>query len=123
MKKMMWCVAALLALSGCGGGGNESGPVDSIEVSMSNVTVTKGDGGCYVGNGPLVHVFGGTPPYRVSNPLPSGLAFSRNVVPASGDAFQINFVGGVCMTSMVVTVEDDMGRLARVTVNNGSAGS
>ncbi len=119
--KMMWCAAALLALSGCGGGGNESGPADSIEVSMSTVTVSKGDGGCYIGNGPQVHVFGGTPPYRVSNPLPVGLSFSRSVVPASGDAFQINFVGGICMTSMVVTVEDDMGRLARVTVNNGSS--
>lgn len=119
--KMMWYAAALLALSGCGGGGNESGPADSIEVSMSTVTVSKGDGGCYVGNGPQVHVFGGTPPYRVSNPLPVGLSFSRSVVPASGDAFQINFVGGICMTSMVVTVEDDMGRLARVTVNNGSS--
>ncbi len=118
MNPALLGVVALL-LGACGGGGNESGPPDSIELSMTSVSVGK-SGICYTGTGPLVHVYGGGPPYTLSNPLPQGLELSRTTVPNSGDAFQINFVGGICMSGMVITVEDKMGRLARVTVNNGS---
>lgn len=117
--RTVFVAAAALLLGACGGGGNESGPPDAIELSMTSVS-TGQPGVCYIGSGPQVHVFGGAPPYKLSNPLPQGIALSRTMVPNSGDSFQINFVGGICMTGMAITVEDKMGRLARVTVSNGA---
>lgn len=119
MKPVLLAAVAML-LGGCGGGGNESGPPESIELSMTDVSVGQ-PGVCYTGAGPQVHVFGGGPPYKLSNPLPQGLELSRTTVQNSGDAFQVNFIGGICMKGMVVTVEDKMGRLARLTVNNGAS--
>lgn len=109
-------VAGLVAA--CGGGGNESGPPDSVQLSMSSISVGA-PGVCYTGTGPIVHVYGGTPPYRLNNSLPQGMVLSRTIVPASGDGFRIDFVGGVCMKEMPVTVEDDLGRISKVVVNNG----
>ncbi len=111
-------LVASASLAACGGGGNESGPPDNIQLSMTDITVGE-PGVCYAGTGPTVHVYGGTPPYKVSNSLPQGLALTRTLVPSSGDGFRVDFIGNVCMKGMPITVEDDMGRLAKLVVNNG----
>jgi hypothetical protein len=105
-------------LSACGGGGNESGPPDSILVSTADVKVGT-SGNCVVGTGPEVHVFGGTPPYRLSNSVPQGMSLNKSVVQNSGDSFVITFINGVCMTTMPITIEDQMGRITKVLVSNG----
>ena len=108
-----------LAVSGCGGGGNESGPADGIEASPAEVRVGKQDQ-CVVGQGPTVYVYGGRPPYKLSNSVPTGMALSRSVLQNSGDGFTITFINGVCMKSMPINIEDDMGRLSKVLVSNGA---
>lgn len=110
------CLLATL-LTGCGGGGNESGPADSVVVEPSAVTVgTRGN--CVAGPGPKVHVFGGTPPYQLSNSAPQGMWLDTDRLQNSGDAVTISFTG-VCMVNMPIVVEDAMGRLAQVSVTNG----
>jgi hypothetical protein len=117
----VWTWAAsvvMLALAGCGGGGNESGPPDSIEVSPAAVTVGEANV-CFAGLGPKVYIHGGRPPYKLSNTVPQGMRLDRSVVQNSGDSFTITFINGVCMENMPIVIEDEMGRLAKVTVNNG----
>lgn len=111
-------VLCLLAgVSGCGGGGNESGPPDSLEVSPASVTVGTQDA-CISGVGPTVYVYGGKPPYKLSNSVPQGMTLNRSVLQNSGDGFTITLLG-VCMQNMPINIEDDMGRLSKVTVTNG----
>lgn len=112
--------ALLLAtvLTACGGGGNESGPPDHIQLSMSSVRVGS-PGFCVSGMGPEVHVYGGSPPYRVSNSVPQGMQLNKSSVVLSGDSFTISFINGVCLENMPITVEDGMGRIAQVIVTNG----
>jgi hypothetical protein len=111
------CAAAALA-AGCGGGGNESGPADTLEISPTAVTVGSEDN-CAVGEGPVVHVYGGQPPYQLANSVPNGMQLDKTVLRYSGEGFTITFINGVCMTNMPITIEDDMGRLGYVMVTNG----
>lgn len=104
-------------LGACGGGGNESGPPDEISVYPAAVSVSGG-GSCAVGIGPTVHVYGGQPPYELSNSVPDGMVLDKSVLTHSGEGFTVSFINGVCMDSMPIVVEDDMGRLATVTVSN-----
>lgn len=106
----------LLSLTACGGGGNESGPPDQMYVSVDAVNVT-GDTGCAVGRGPEVHVYGGQPPYKLANSMPQGMVLDKTVVQNSGDSFLITLTG-VCMDAMPITLEDQLGNLAKVTVTN-----
>lgn len=105
-------------LTACGGGGNESGPADAVFLSTTSVQV-GGPGHCMVGRGPTVHVYGGTPPYQLTNSVPQGMVLDRAVVQDSGDGFVITFINGVCMRDMPITAEDRMGRLGQVRVSNG----
>lgn len=114
----MLSLAALLALSACGGGGNESGPPEQLYLSVDAVTMGT-PGICEVGTGPLIHVYGGTPPYKLANSVPDAMRLDKAVVQNSGDSFRITFINGICMKDMPITVEDQMGLLARVSVTNG----
>jgi hypothetical protein len=109
--------AALAALAACGGGGNESGDPEMLFVSPAGVVVTGPAGACAVGSGPVIHVYGGQPPYDLDNSLPDGMVLSRTRLQNSGESFTITFTG-VCMEGMPITIEDDMGRLTTVTVTN-----
>jgi len=105
-------------LTACGGGGNESGPADSIYLSVTQVHVGSSQA-CAIGLGPEIHVYGGSPPYALSNALPQGMSLNKATVMNSGDSFVITFINGVCMMDMPITIEDRMGRLAQVKVTNG----
>lgn len=111
-------LAVLLALSACGGGGNESGPPEQLYLSADAVTVGAA-GICEVGIGPQVHIYGGTPPYKLANSVPDAMRLDKAVVQNSGDSFRITFINGICLKNMPITVEDQMGLLARVSVTNG----
>lgn len=119
-RSALACVALLTlsaTLASCGGGGNESGPPDSIVVSPASVTVTGGVGACATGTGPKVYVYGGTPPYTLANSAPSAMTLDKAGLQNSGDGFTLTFNGG-CFESLPVTVQDDQGRLATVVVSN-----
>lgn len=107
---------ALLSACGGGGGGNESGPPDSIYASPSEVTVVGTPTTCPIGKGPTVYVFGGTPPYTLYNSAPSAMALSATRLQDSGDGFEITFTTGQCLDAIPITIQDDMGRLATVSV-------
>jgi hypothetical protein len=106
-----------LALSACGGGGNESGPAESIVASPQSVVVESA-GSCSVGVGPTVYVFGGTPPYTLRNSVPAGMVLNKSKLINSGDGFTVTFIGGLCMNAMPISIEDDMGRLLDVAITN-----
>jgi hypothetical protein len=112
--------AALLvgafSLSGCGGGGNESGPSDSLHAAPAAFKVGT-VGACYAGQGPTVFVYGGQPPYKLANSAPLGMALEKDSLTYSGEGF-IVFLSGACMEGMPITIEDDMGRLSEVLVTN-----
>jgi hypothetical protein len=107
--------ALAMMLSACGGGGNESGPADTIQLSEDSVTVTSQTPDCPAGPGPTTYVFGGQPPYTIYNPLPHGMTIDKTSVADAGEGFTITFLG-TCMTDLAVTIEDDMGRLATLSV-------
>lgn len=107
---------ALPLLVGCGGGGNELGPADTLQASPQAVDVSGSN--CAPGVGPTVHVYGGLPPYTLKNSVPLGMALDRTRMNNSGDGFTITFINGVCMKNMPISVEDDMGRLLDVSITN-----
>jgi hypothetical protein len=108
--------AALLIA--CGGGGNESGPPEEIVPSTTLIEVKGPPGACATGLGPTVHIHGGRPPYQLRNSVPTGMLLDRTQVDNSGEGFTITFIGGLCMRTMPITIEDTMGRLATVLVTN-----
>ena len=110
-------LVATLSLAACGGGGNESGPPDSILLSPTSVTATGPVGACARGVGPTVFVFGGTPPYTLTNSYPLGMTLDVKTVKNSGEGFTIT-LNGVCMDTIPINVQDDMGRIATMTVTN-----
>jgi hypothetical protein len=114
-----WALTAAILLTACGGGGNESGPADSLYLSFANIKVGL-PGSCAVGLGPEVHIYGGAPPYKLSNSVPQAMVLSKTLVNNSGESFAISFINGVCLIEAPITVEDTMGRLAQVKVSNGT---
>lgn len=110
--------ACVAALAGCGGGGNESGPPDSLYAAPANITVTGPQGACAVGAGPTVFVYGGQPPYKLDNSMPEGMQLDKQTVTDSGQGFTITFINNMCMESIPVTIEDDVGRVFSVPVTN-----
>jgi len=64
-----------------------------------------------------VFVFGGTPPYTVSNTSSSAFAISPTVLTASGQSFNVTPTG-VCVTELAVPVRDASGRTVTLTLKN-----
>jgi len=88
---------------------------------VSTQSVTVGSiGQCMLGTGPEVHIYGGSPPYTLSNSLPQGMKLDKTVVQHSGESFVITFTNSICMTNMPITIEDRMGRVTQVMVSNGA---
>ena len=110
-------LAAAGLLSACGGGGNESGPAEEIQLSADAFEVTGPPGQCAVGYAGRVFVFGGQPPYILHNSASAGVLLSTEKIADSGGYFDLTFLGQ-CLEGVPVTVEDDMGRLASVKLTN-----
>src|SRR4029079_12217500 len=62
-----------------------------------------------------VFVFGGTPPYTISNTSSSAFSISPTVLNASGQSFTVTPTG-VCVTELPVPVRDASGRVVTVTL-------
>jgi hypothetical protein len=105
-----------IAVAGCGGSGNELGPAEAIWASPEAVSVGA-MGSCFVGVGPTVHVYGGTPPYALKNSAPRGMSVDRSRVNMPGDSFTLTF-SGMCLSAMPITIEDAEGRLLAVPITN-----
>ncbi len=110
-------VPLIAALAACGGGGNESGQKDVIQLSMDDIIATGPPGACATGTGPTVYIYGGTPPYTLTNSAKGFVTLDVYFVRDSGDGFTPTF-NGACIESLPVTVQDDMGRLATVRLTN-----
>lgn len=63
-----------------------------------------------------VAIFGGSPPYRIIGGS-STLIFTRDVIPANGETFDI-IPTGACFTSQPVSILDSAGHTVSVTVSN-----
>ncbi|HSI48218.1 MAG TPA: hypothetical protein VLA61_08120 [Ideonella sp.] len=116
-SQLMMATLLLGTLAGCGGGGNESGPPDVIQASPAQVTVSA-VGSCAVGVGPTIFLYGGTPPYKLKNSVPTALSLDKTTVLQSGQGFTVTFIGGQCMENMPVSAEDEMGRIVEVLFTN-----
>ncbi len=119
----MAAVLGATLLASCGGGGNESGDRDLLQVLPESVTIT-GSGSCpSSGQGPQVFVYGGQPPYKLSNSVPEVVKLSATQLRNSGDSFTFTLEGGGCLDGMPIVIEDDMGRLATfsITIADGAA--
>lgn len=110
----------VLSLSACGGGGNESGQPDVLQASPAQVTITGGQDACAAGVGPTVFLYGGTPPYKLKNSVPTAMTLDKSVVQDSGQGFTPTFTGQ-CLDNLPVSVEDDMGRVIEVYFTNQPA--
>ena len=106
-----------LALASCGGGGNESGPPTTLLAAPAMLVVTGPLGRCATGVGPTVFIYGGQPPYRLSNSAPRAMTRDKTVLANSGDGFVVTFSGG-CLDQIPINVEDDMGRVLSVPISN-----
>ena len=109
-------------LAACGGGGNESGDPELLRVFPEAATIT-GNGTCpNSGKGPDVFVFGGQPPYKLSNTASDAVKLSTTRLANSGDSFTFTLDGGGCLDNLPIVIEDDMGRLATfsLTVAEGT---
>ena len=109
--------AAAVLLSACGGGGNESGPPDKVVLSQTDLTLKGTKEACGRGGGIQIFIYGGTPPYKLSNSVPNHVILDKTEVQLSGDSFTIGFTG-LCIDSMPIVVEDRMGRMATLNVHN-----
>ncbi len=111
-------IAAALALSACGGGGNESGPAETLVASPTSVTATgPSPTSCAAGTGPTIFVYGGQPPYKLTNSAPTALAISVTTLHSSGDGFVVTFLGQ-CLSQIPINIEDDDGRILAVPISN-----
>ena len=119
-RRLRWRLlspALLLVLSACGGGGNESGEPAVLRVEPAEFTISGGPDQCAVGTGPDIHVWGGQPPYKLTNSVPTAMTLSTSRLANSGDGFTVTFFGS-CLVNMPITIEDDMGRIITVRVTN-----
>jgi hypothetical protein len=64
-------------------------------------------------------VFGGAPPYTISNTSPQAFSVSRSFLSNSGDSFTVSVVGGcVAEPGAPIVVRDSQGRVVTVTAAN-----
>jgi len=73
---------------------------------------------CAIGNiSGQVFVFGGTPPYTVSNTSTTAFTISPTVLTASGQSFTVTPTG-VCVPELAVPIRDAVGRTVTLTLKN-----
>jgi hypothetical protein len=114
------CAGAVLAglLAACGGGGdNYIGPPDSILLTPASLTVQGPPDACAAGAAATVFVYGGDPPYDLKNSVPQAVVLDRSTVRRSGEGFTVTFLGA-CLQDMPIAVEDRMGRVTTLSLNN-----
>jgi hypothetical protein len=115
-KLLASCTLGLL--TACGGGGNDSEPYEAVFASPAAVKATGSPSACAVGPGPTVFVYGGQPPYTLSNSAPTAMTLDRPVLGNRGDGFAVSFINGVCIEDLPVIVVDAQGQVLSVPITN-----
>jgi len=72
---------------------------------------------CASGASSEFFVFGGSPPYTISNPAPTAFVTNTSVVGQSGGSFRVTTTGQ-CASDITFAIRDAAGRVTTVTVNN-----
>ena len=72
---------------------------------------------CASGLGSEIFVFGGTPPYIISNSAPSAFSTNTSVVNFSGGSFRVTPTG-ICAENVTIAVTDTAARTTTVTLTN-----
>jgi len=72
---------------------------------------------CATGLSSEIFIFGGTPPYSVSNSAPGAFVTNTNTVSFSGGSFRVTATG-VCASNVTFAVTDSAGRTTTVTLSN-----
>lgn len=113
IEKLLTVSVLSLALASCGGGGDVAG--DNEEFSTSPDEWSIKSSGCAGGSQVVVSIVGGTPPYRIHNPLPRGLQLDRTEVTGKDPKFRITTLGG-CMETVPVLVLDYHSRSTSIDI-------
>ena len=117
-SNLLFFTVVCSSLAGCGGGGNELGPADKIQLSQTSLNTSGPPGFCAsVGPSATIQVFGGFPPYKLYNSVPDAVSLDRKVVQHSGEGFVVTFIGG-CLDNMPITVTDEAGDVATLLLVN-----
>ncbi len=94
------------------------GGTNQLQISPDTVTITGPDTQtCSANVAASFFIFGGQPPYTVTNPFPQALTLQQTFVQNSGGGFTV-ITKGVCVTPATLTVRDAAGHTATATLNN-----
>ncbi|HEX6792361.1 MAG TPA: hypothetical protein VF304_00805 [Casimicrobiaceae bacterium] len=89
-----------------------------MQIVPNTVTITGPDTlTCSSGVANTFYVFGGKPPYTISNPVPQFLRLGQSIVANSGGGFTLTTLGG-CVSPATIAINDSAGHTATVTLNN-----
>ena len=91
---------------------------NQLQIVPSTLTITGPDNQtCSSNVSTTFYVFGGKPPYTVSNPAPQFVRLAQSFIPASGGGFTLTTLGG-CVSPLTIAVSDSAGHTATATLNN-----
>jgi hypothetical protein len=94
------------------------GGTNQLQASPDTVTITGPDTlTCSANVAASFFIFGGQPPYTVTNPFPQALTLQQTLVQNSGGGFTV-ITKGVCVTPATLTIRDAAGHTTTVTLNN-----
>jgi hypothetical protein len=94
------------------------GGTNQLQASPDTVTITGPDTlTCSANVAASFFIFGGQPPYTVTNPFPQALTLQQTFVQNSGGGFTV-VTKGVCVTPATLTIRDAAGHTTTVTLNN-----
>ena len=94
-----------------------NGP-NQLQVVPDTVTITGPDTlTCSANVSNTFYIFGGKPPYTISNPAPQFVRLAQSFVATSGGGFTLTTLGG-CVSPVTIAISDAAGHTATVTLNN-----
>jgi len=94
------------------------GGTNQLQASPDTVTITGPDTlTCSTNVAASFFIFGGQPPYTVTNPFPQALTLQQTFVQNSGGGFTV-VTKGVCVSPATLTIRDAAGHTTTVTLNN-----
>jgi hypothetical protein len=95
-----------------------AGGANQLQISPDTITITGPDTLTCSANVPAsFFIFGGQPPYTISNPFPQALTLQQSFVQNAGGGFTV-ITKGVCVTPATLTIRDAAGHTTTVTLNN-----
>ena len=114
LAKISVVLSVGVLLNACGGGGDVAGDRTEFSTSPEELTVkvdVDSNGGCSRAFGSEVYVtiVGGTPPFRIQNPLPSVVRVDRTEATGKDPIFKVTSLGG-CVDPATILVLDYQSR-------------